>query len=288
MADIKKTLSENADGEFFVDSSCINCGTCRKFASTTFGDSGQSSYVAHQPESPTHDYQAMQALVACPVHAIGMKAKKIPKEVIQSFPFHVDGGVYVNGFNAESSYGADSYFIESPDGNWLIDSPRFTPSLVGRFREMGGIKYIFLTHRDDVADADKYAKAFGAKRIIHQQDSHACSEAEIILKEQNDLFIGEARIIFTPGHTEGHCVLLWKNRFLFTGDHLPWLPEETSFRPFSKSCWYSWKEQIKSVQKLADLVEVEWVLPGHGHRWQRSQRAFPLLVGEAVEWMQRI
>lgn len=32
---------------------------------------------------------------------------------------------------------------------------------------MGGAKYIFLTHRDDVAEHAKWAKALGAERIMH-------------------------------------------------------------------------------------------------------------------------
>ncbi len=43
----------------------------------------------------------------------------------------------------------------------------------------GGVRTIFLTHRDDVADAHLYAKHFGAERIIHRQDAGAQKDAEI-------------------------------------------------------------------------------------------------------------
>ena len=38
---------------------------------------------------------------------------------------------------------------------------------------MGGVRYIFLTHRDDVADHAKWAAEFGAERIIHESECNA-------------------------------------------------------------------------------------------------------------------
>lgn len=84
---------------------------------------------------------------------------------------------------------------------------------------MGGVDHIFLTHQDDVADAGDYARHFHSQRIIHRLDAGAAKDAEIILDGTDDTRIGPGRIIFTPGHTRGHQVLLWEDRFLFTGDH---------------------------------------------------------------------
>jgi glyoxylase-like metal-dependent hydrolase (beta-lactamase superfamily II)/ferredoxin len=285
MADPKRALEANAKGEFFVDSTCINCGTCRKFAPAVFGEADSTSYVAQQPSNEISEILAMRSLISCPVAAIGLATKKVPREVLASFPLRIDGNIYVNGFNSEDSYGADSYFIQDDGGNWLIDSPRFTPVLCRRFQELGGIKYIFLTHRDDVAEAEKYANEFGSARIIHRLDLDAQPEAEVILDGKDDSVLGDAKIIFSPGHTAGHCVLLWKNKYLFTGDHLPWSEKQNGFRPFQRSCWFSWNEQIKSVSKLGVLSGVEWILPGHGERTQMKAGSFPRLIEEAVAWM---
>ncbi len=99
----------------------------------------------------------------------------------------------------------------------MVDSPRYSKTLIQSIEEMGGIDYIFLTHRDDVADAHKYASRFGAKRIIHHGDKSAQPDAEIVFNEEMKL--GDFTLIPTPGHTKGHSCLLYKN-FLFTGDHL--------------------------------------------------------------------
>lgn len=39
-----------------------------------------------------------------------------------------------------------------------------------RLEEMGGVEFIFLSHRDDVADASRFADHFKSKRIIDLLD----------------------------------------------------------------------------------------------------------------------
>lgn len=160
--------------------------------------------------------------------------------------------------------------------------------LVDQFSALGGLDYIFLTHRDDVADAHKYASRLSAKRIIHEHELRAQPDAEIVLKGESEHEIDRAVIIFTPGHTEGHLVLLWQGRYLFTGDHLAWLPSVGRLGSFNRYCWYSWQEQIRSVAKLAIHENVEWVFPGHGQRRQIPQGSFPLMIRDAVEWMKTL
>ena len=65
-----------------------------------------------------------------------------------------------------------------------------------------------------------------------------------------------------PGHTRGSQALLYRDRFLFTGDHL-WGEDDGSLGASRSVCWYSWKEQTRSMQRLLDY-RFEWVLPGHG------------------------
>lgn len=202
-----------------------------------------------------------------------------------SFPKLIAGNIYLNGYNAESSYGANSYFIQNDGGNWLVDSPRFDEALVEQFQKLGGVRYIFLTHRDDVADAEKYARAFRAQRIIHKADRSAQPEAEIVLDKTEDIHLGHARIIHTPGHTQGHCVLLWQEKYLFTGDHLFWSQDDHALRSYRDYCWYSWEEQIQSVEKLARYPDVEWVLPGHGERNKIPPGDFSRLIQAAARRM---
>jgi glyoxylase-like metal-dependent hydrolase (beta-lactamase superfamily II)/ferredoxin len=266
MANIKKRVPENVLGEFFVDSTCIDCDTCRQVAPRVFGEAATTAYVHNQPGDKAERVSALRALVCCPTGSIGSLGAARPQAVMDDFPDLVEEPVYYCGFNSPKSYGGNSYFIQHRSGNWLIDSPKFLPRLVARFRKLGGIANIFLTHRDDVADADRYAREFGSRRFIHRKELASQPDAETILDGTEPVELGPAFLaIPTPGHTSGHCVLLFDDRFLFTGDHLAFSRQENQLSGFRDYCWHSWPEQIESMQKLSGYG-FEWVLPGHGQR----------------------
>ena len=267
MANLSKRLSTNVEGNFFVDSTCIDCDACRQLASTTFEENGAYSTVYHQPENKKEEFQAYQALIACPVGSIGVREKSDGQftKAKNSFPLELAEGVSYNGFNSEKSFGANSYFVQHSDGNWLIDSPRYLKYLVDAFQNMSGIRYIFLSHEDDVADASRYAKTFGATRIIHRGDSRALPEAEWIVEGDTATQAGsDFTVIPLPGHTRGSMALLYDNRFLFTGDHLWWDPHGKQLAAPSVLVWNK-SQLLKSLSRLLE-VRFEWVLPGHGHR----------------------
>lgn len=267
MADARKRLSTNVEGNFFVDATCINCDTCRQLAPDSFEEVDEFSAVRRQPEGAIQLYQAYQALLACPTGSIGTQHsdKVLWQDAKAGFPLPLEGGVYYCGFNSEKSFGANSYFVTHPDGNWLVDSPRYIRHLVEAFQRMGGLRYIFLTHEDDVADAAKYAAHFRSIRIIHRADADAMPDAEWIVDIENRQAIGsDFEIIHVPGHTPGSQALLYKSRFLFTGDHLWWDPAERRLAAPRQLVWNQ-DHLLASIAKLAD-VRFEWVLAGHGHR----------------------
>jgi glyoxylase-like metal-dependent hydrolase (beta-lactamase superfamily II)/ferredoxin len=266
VADPLKTVPGSVNGEFFADRTCIACETCAQIAPEIFEEAGEFFQVHRQPVTRGEVRWATRALLACPVGAIGTLHRNHAQAVMHDFPLSIDGAVYYCGFNSRKSFGANSYLVAHPNGNWLVDSPRFTQHLVRRFEAIGGIRYIFLTHQDDVADAAKFANHFRAARIIHRHDVQAQRDAEIILDTTAPVeFESGFRIIPTPGHTQGHCVMLYDERFLFTGDHLWWEPEAKRLGASRSACWYSWPAQIASMRRLLDQP-FEWLLPGHGDR----------------------
>ena len=267
MANKNKRLANNVGDNFFVDSTCINCDTCRQLAPATFAENDDFSSVYRQPVGDAEVHAAYQALVACPVGSIGTLQgdKAQMQQAVASFPLKLDNHIYYNGFNSEKSFGANSYFIQHSGGNWLIDSPRYVRHLVTAFERMGGIKYIFLTHEDDVADAGRYAAQFGATRIIHSADADAEPGAEWIIEGMDTVEVGpEFRIIPVPGHTQGSMALLYADRYLFTGDHMGWDRDVNGLR---LATVYVWNEEIlrRSTARLLDQ-RFEWVLPGLADR----------------------
>ncbi len=279
MADRAKRLPENVEGEFFVDSTCIDCDTCRQLAPSIFAETGAYSAVFAQPGNANQRREAMRALVACPTGSIG--AGSSAREAVADFPLRVEDEIYYCGFNSPKSFGGNSYFVQRPEGNWLIDSPRFTAHLVRRFAEMGGIRYIFLTHRDDVADAEKYAYEFGSTRIIHRRELCAQPGAEQVIDGfEPSRLAPEFLVIPTPGHTPGHCALLYREAVLFTGDHLWWSRERQALSASRDVCWHSWPQQVASMDQLRQF-SFKWVLPGHGQR-------IKLEPGESAPQLERL
>ena len=266
MADRALRVLENVDGPFFVDSSCIDCDTCRQLAPATFADHGEHSYVHTQPRDDAEKRAALRALVACPTGSIGTSDPSWTALALEDFPLLLAPRVFYCGFNSRKSFGGNSYFVEHRDGNWLIDSPRYVEYLARQFTERGGVRYIFLTHRDDVADADRWAARFGATRIIHRLELASQPAAERVIDGREAVEVAPGFLaIPTPGHTRGHCVLLHDDQFLFTGDHIAWSRERQCLTASRDVCWHSWREQVKSVEKLY-RYSFEWVLPGHGQR----------------------
>ncbi len=266
VANLKKSVPENVPGDFFVDATCIDCDTCRQIAPAVFGEAPAHAFVHRQPSAPDDRRQALRALVSCPTGSIGYVGEDRPQSAMDDFPLMVEGGVSYCGFNSPKSYGGNSYFVRHPEGNWLIDSPKYLPRLVNRLEALGGVAHVFLTHRDDVADADRYAERFKSKRYVHRAELSSQPDAEVVLDGDEPIELApDFLAIPTPGHTEGHCVLLFEGRFLFTGDHLAWDRHGRQLEAFPDHCWYSWPRQVESMRRLADF-SFEWVLPGHGQR----------------------
>jgi glyoxylase-like metal-dependent hydrolase (beta-lactamase superfamily II)/ferredoxin len=267
MAQLEKRLPQNVPGEFYVDSSCIDCDACRQIAPATFRDHGDQSSVYQQPQSPGEMHRALMAQVACPTASIGTASRRSAKPGVEAFPAHITDDVYFCGFTSESSFGAWAYLIVRPrehGGNVLVDSPRFTSPLVRKIEQMGGVRTMFLSHRDDVADHAKYAAHFRCERIMHEADgARRLGVERIPIGTEPVRLDDELLVIPTPGHTRGHQVMLYRNDVLFTGDHLAWSPNKETLIAFRDACWYSWSEQTKSMEKLLPY-RFAWVLPGHG------------------------
>ncbi len=261
MAQRSKAYPDNVPGAFFVDTSCIDCGTCYTMAPGVFLDAGDHSSVHRQP-SETQRLQASMALLACPTGSIGSEDKASMAEALGAFPDPIEDEVHFCGFTAENSFGAWSYFIQREAGNVMMDSPRAAQPLMKRIAEQGGVKMMVLSHQDDVADHAAFRERFECERIMHSGDRYPGLERYI---EGDDPVQLDPDLLFipTPGHTAGSACLLYRETFLFTGDHLWWNPKREMLSASKNFNWQSWPQQLKSLEKLLDF-EFRWVLPGHG------------------------
>jgi glyoxylase-like metal-dependent hydrolase (beta-lactamase superfamily II)/ferredoxin len=290
MAHVARRLPHNVAGDFFVDDTCIDCDACRQIAPATFQDDGDQSIVYRQPANAEETRLALMALVACPTASIGTTRKHDMRIGIDAFPSQIADNVYFCGFTSEASFGAWSYLIVRPEaegGNVLVDSPRFASQLVKRIEAAGGIRLMFLTHKDDIAEHASFARKFGCQRIMHAADGAARLGAERIIEGEEALRLDDDLVLIpVPGHTRGHMLLLYRNKFLFTGDHLAWSPARQTLTAFRSVAWYSWPEQTRSMTKLLDY-SFEWVLPGHGRIHHDEPEAMRSHLRRCIEWMKR-
>ena len=286
MAQAARRLATNVLGDFFVDSTCIDCDQCREIAPEIFGDGEGHASVLRQPDSPPQVAGALGALVACPVGAIGTEQRHDLGPIVAGFPQPIEDGVYFCGFASPDSFGASSYLIVRPEGNVLVDSPRFAARLVRRMEELGGVRWMFLSHVDDVADHARFQRHFGCERIMHRAEARGAlaSVERKLAGEEAESLASDLLAIQTPGHSRGHTVLLYLDRYLFTGDHLSWSPARQQLSASRAYCWYSWPEQIESVQRLLDY-RFEWVLPGHGRRHHASANEMHTALQRCIAWM---
>ena len=287
MADAALRISDNVPGDFYVDSTCIDCDACRQIAPAVFRDAGNQSAVFHQPANDDELLASQKALIACPTSSIGSAAKHDMKRALAAYPELIDDDVYRCGFTSESSFGAFSYLIQRASGNILIDSPRYAGPLVKRIEAMGGVRRMLLTHQDDVADHEKFHQRFGCERVIHRDDVRSRTASVELKPAGQDPIALEPGLLMipTPGHTKGHAVFLYRDHFLFTGDHLAWDPDDERLIAFRGACWYSWTEQIRSMKRLLDY-RFEWVLPGHGRPIHLAADTMRRELERCVAWME--
>jgi glyoxylase-like metal-dependent hydrolase (beta-lactamase superfamily II) len=81
---------------------------------------------------------------------------------------------------------------------------------------------------------------------------------------------GKPRAVHTPGHTDGHCALLFESRgALFVGDELcTWNPLTGTRGPrlMPKVFDVSYAQCVESLARIEPL-DAALILPGHGDPW---------------------
>lgn len=295
---------DNAPGPWFVDRRCIDCGTCRVVAPAVFGEAEDHAFVRTQPADAATRHRAGMALAACPTAAIGTSERVGLKAAATSFPDPVPGlpDVRYCGYANEDTYGASSWLIQRPDGNVLIDVPRPVRPLLERIRALGGVRWMFLTHRDDVAGHDQVARYFGAERWLHAADvDHHTVGVEHPFTGQVRL-ADDLLLLPVPGHTAGSAALLYRDEVLFSGDHvwgrgpLGWAAEGAapvatagpdSLGAGRSVCWSSWTEQTASMERLLGH-RFAHILPGHGRPWHGGHAAREPALRSLLAWMRSV
>ena len=255
-----------APGPWFVDGRCIDCDAARHVAPGLIvrNPSDGVSLFVRQPATEEEVAMAWRAVLVCPTRSVGHETIRQPPPGV--FPHDLGDGVHRLGFNATDSFGAHSYLVVREQGNLLVDAPRWTRQLLDPISRLGGVDHVLLTHRDDVADADRYADHFGARVWIHADDASAAPYADELVTGTEPRELTPGVVAFpVPGHTRGSVLFLVDGRLLFSGDSLAWDPGRGHLTAFRRACWYSWDAQTASLSRFADSgLRFDRLFCGHG------------------------
>ena len=274
MARLADRHPENVDGDWYVDTRCIDCDVSRHHAPSLIASlaDGQS-VVVRQPESPREIQEMWRAALACPTRSIGTRSRQAAPPGV--FPWEVTPGVWLCGHNDRRSFGAHAWFVPGSSaagrGGLLVDSPHYERSIVEAIEGRGGLDHVLLSHQDDVADAQKYAEHFGARVWIHEADAHAAPFATDVLTGPEQSVVTPGVIAFpVPGHTRGSVLYVVEDEWLFSGDTLAWFHREGDLGGFRGATWYSWDALRTSLGRFAESGNrFAWIGPGHG-KWHSA------------------
>ena len=159
------------------------------------------------------------------------------------YPWEVTPGVCMTGYNDRRSFGAYAWWVPRPEGGLLVDAPHWNRKVVDAMEARGGLAHVLLSHRDDVADAARYAEHFGAHVWIHEADRDAAPYATDVVTGIDEQRVAPGVVAFpVPGHTRGSVLYVVDDTWLFTGDSFAWSAEREVLYAFRGATWYSWDE----------------------------------------------
>lgn len=276
-----------AAGPWFVDRRCIDCDAARHVAPGLIerNPADGVSYFVRQPETEDEVEMAWRAVEVCPTRSVGhVELRRPPRRV---FPHALGDGVHRLGHNARSSFGAHSYLVVRDGPNLMIDAPRWTRDVVEPVADLGGVDVVLLTHRDDVADAERYASHFGAEVWIHADDRSAAPYATQLIEGEQPVPVVDGVVGFpVPGHTKGSVLWHVDGHLLFSGDSLAWDPRHERLTAFRRACWYSWAAQTASLGRFAGSdLRFDRLFCGHGWSHDLEREAFHAHLVDLVDRM---
>lgn len=254
---------------WYVDDRCTNCDVARQFAPGLIEQVGGRSAVVRQPETEEETARLHTAAFACPTRSIRSAEARIDP-ALDPFPLALDDKVFHCGHNSRRTAGANSFLLRRPDGNLMVDTPRWSSALADQYETLGPVTDVLLTHRDHVAHGRQYADRFGARLWIHEGDLDAAPDADQVIRGLEPVEIAPGVVAHPlPGHTRGSVLYLADDTYCFTGDSFFWSRTIGDLEVAHSVTWYSIRELATSLARTAPRIRFEWVLAGHGGRMRR-------------------
>jgi glyoxylase-like metal-dependent hydrolase (beta-lactamase superfamily II) len=173
--------------------------------------------------------------------------------------------------------GGTAYFIVENEANILIDCPAWDEVNQNYLRSLGGVRWLFLTHRGAIGKTREFQQAFGCEILIQEQEAYLLPGLKVNTFGQEFNLGNLAQVIWTPGHSPGSSCLYYPQEggVLFSGRHI--LPNQLGEPvPLRTAKTFHWLRQLKSFQLLLDRFVPEtlnYICPGANTGFLRGKRA---------------
>ena len=173
--------------------------------------------------------------------------------------------------------GGTAYLIvENSLGNILIDCPAWDDANQQFLQSVGGVRWLFLSHRGGIGKTREIQENFGCEVLIQEQEAYLLPGLRVTTFQHEFTPSPLAKAIWTPGHSPGSSCLYYTDRggVLFSGRHL--LPNQLAEPvPLRTAKTFHWPRQLKSVQLLLDRFTPEtfqYICPGANTGFLRGKR----------------
>lgn len=203
-------------------------------------------------------------------------------------PQTVLGNIFAFPPNRDTAGGTAYLIVEKSLGNILVDCPAWNQVNQKFLQALGGVQWLFLSHRGGIGKAAEIQASFGCEILIQEQEAyllqgtlaatHSTKASSMhVTTFQREFSLGAlAQTIWTPGHSPGSSCLYSpaEGGLLFSGRHL--LPNQLGEPvPLRSATTFHWPRQLSSVQLLLNRFSSEtlqYICPGANTGFLRGKR----------------
>ncbi len=165
-----------------------------------------------------------------------------------------------------NTLGGTAYLILEKVGNILVDSPAWTEANQEFIQAQGGVSYLFISHRNGMAQIKAIQETTQCQVIIQEQEAYLLPEVQLTTFEQDYRLTPNCKAMWTPGYSPGSSCLYCQTNggVLFTGRNL--LPNrQGKATPLRIAKTFHWYRQLRSLNQLRDHFDsstLQYILPG--------------------------
>lgn len=174
--------------------------------------------------------------------------------------------------------GGTAYFIVEKAGNVLVDCPVWDRENQQFLLQMGGVRWLFLTHRGGIGKPVKQMQvSLDCEVLLQEQEAYLLPDVKVTPFERETRFAPNFCGIWTPGHSPGSACLYWNGcgGVLFCGRHLL-SDRQGKATPLRTAKTFHWRRQLRSVELLRDRFNsqtLQYLCPGSNTGFLRGRGA---------------